>query len=103
MSRNPFVVLGLPRHADDEAVRKAYLAAVAKHPPDRDSQAFRRIREAYEALRDRRSRARFRLFGMEGTTCLEDVLDTDTGPPRYVGPEPWLAVLRQATPPRESG
>jgi hypothetical protein len=48
---NPFTVLGLPAPTLDEAeVRRAYFAAVQRHPPHRDADAFRRVRAAYESL-----------------------------------------------------
>jgi hypothetical protein len=37
--------------ADDRrAIKRAYRRAVAQHPPDRDPQQFRKVREAYELL-----------------------------------------------------
>jgi curved DNA-binding protein CbpA len=46
-------VLGLsPTEEDAAAIKRAYRRAVAEHPPDRDPEAFRRAREAYELLRD---------------------------------------------------
>ncbi len=53
---DPFAVLGLEAAADDAAIRQAYRAAVQMHPPDRDAEGFRRVRAAYEALRDPRAR-----------------------------------------------
>jgi curved DNA-binding protein CbpA len=38
--------------SDPAAVKRAYRQALAEHPPDGDADAFRRIREAYELLRD---------------------------------------------------
>jgi hypothetical protein len=50
--------LGLADAEGDPAViKRAYRAAVAKHPPDTDPDGFRRIRDAYELLRDPWSRA----------------------------------------------
>ena len=44
--------LGLPAEAGPDAIKRAYRRAVAAHPPDRDADAFRRIRAAYELLQD---------------------------------------------------
>ncbi len=44
--------LGLSTPASAEAIRRAYLRAVRVHPPERDPDGFRRIREAYELLKD---------------------------------------------------
>lgn len=49
-SDDPFRVLGIPATADAGAVRRAYFAAVQRHPPHADPVAFRRIRSAYESL-----------------------------------------------------
>ncbi len=50
--------LGVPAGADRAAVKRAYRAAVAEHPPDRDPDGFRRVRESYELLVDPTDRAR---------------------------------------------
>ena len=92
---NPFTVLGLEETADDEAVRAAYLAAVRKSPPDRDPEGFRHIREAYEALQDRERRLALRLFGPPPLATFEELLDAWPKARRYVGPGPWLNVLRE--------
>ncbi len=47
---NPFVVLGLAPTLDEVEVRRGYFAAVKRHPPHRDADAFRRVRAAYESL-----------------------------------------------------
>lgn len=91
---NPFAVLGIDESADDAAVRAAYLAAVRKSPPDRDPEGFRRIREAYEAVRDRERRLELSLFGPPPLDRLEQVLDALPAERRHVGPAPWLAVLQ---------
>lgn len=92
---NPFTVLGVEETADDEAVRAAYLAAVRKSPPDRDPEGFRRIREAYEALRDNEHRMALRLFGPPPLMNLVELLDALPTERRYVGLGPWLTVLRE--------
>jgi DnaJ-class molecular chaperone len=62
---NPFTVLGVAETAADDAIKKAYLQQVREHPPERDSERFQTIRAAYEAVRTRRDRLRYRLFGQE--------------------------------------
>jgi len=91
---NPFAVLGIEETADDDEVRAAYLAAVRRSPPDRDPEGFRRVREAYEAVRDEERRLALRLFGPVPLDRLEGLLDAIPDERRYVGPEPWLDVLR---------
>jgi DnaJ-class molecular chaperone len=92
---DPFTVLGIEETAADEAVRAAYVQALRASPPDRDPEGFRRIREAYEALRDVESRLALRLFGPPPLVNLEELLDAFPEERRYVGPGPWLNVLRE--------
>jgi len=71
---DPYVTLGLAPDADDEAVRRAYLAAVALCPPERDPQRFESLRGAYEALRTHRARLAQALFD-QSPPNLSDILD----------------------------
>jgi len=92
---NPFALLGVDETADDAAVRAAYLAGVRRFPPDRDPDAFQRIRDAYQAIRDEEHRLDFRLFGPPPLERLEELLATFPGERRHVGPRPWLDALRR--------
>jgi hypothetical protein len=47
---NPFAVLELEPTTDINAVKRAYFAALRRHPPHVDAAAFQRVRAAYEAL-----------------------------------------------------
>ncbi len=59
---DPFLVLGLDPTADDHAVRAAYRAALLRYPPETDPEGFKRVRAAYERLRDPAVRASLVLF-----------------------------------------
>ena len=87
---SPFAVLGIEETADDEEVRAAYLAEVRRSPPDRDPEGFRRIREAYEAVRDEERRLALRLFGPAPLDGLEALLDGDARRAATRRPGPWL-------------
>jgi curved DNA-binding protein CbpA len=91
----PHTVLGLSLEADDEEVRVAYLRKVREFPPDRCPVEFERVRDAYELLRDRRGRARHLLFSCAPESPLESLLDGVADERKFVGPEPWLAVLKE--------
>ncbi|MEX0867276.1 MAG: J domain-containing protein [Pirellulales bacterium] len=49
---DPFQVLGISPDADEEQVRARYLDLVKQYPPDRNPEEFRKIRSAFEAVRD---------------------------------------------------
>ena len=59
---NPYIVLGIPRNASLEEVKKAYFSLIRKHPPEKDPQGFKRIRLAYDSLRDADKRSQTDLF-----------------------------------------
>jgi hypothetical protein len=56
MSDDPFAVLGLDETADDNAIKRRYLALVRTYPPDREPERFQALRRAYEAVSGRRER-----------------------------------------------
>ena len=97
-SDDPRQVLGVSLEASDEEIRRAYLEKVQEHPPDRAPAEFERIRDAYETLRDPRRRARFRLRADGPETPLVALLDRQPPQRRFVGPEPWLNILRGERP-----
>ncbi|MEI7769871.1 MAG: J domain-containing protein [Chloroflexales bacterium] len=49
---DPYEVLGLARSASAEEIKRAYFALVRANPPERNPEQFKRIRAAYERLRD---------------------------------------------------
>jgi curved DNA-binding protein CbpA len=92
---DPTAVLGVSPDANDQEIRDAYVSRVKEHPPDRSPAEFERIRDAYETLRDPRSRARHRIFGGgDPRRPLTRLLDR-TLPRRFVGPGPWLAAIAE--------
>lgn len=56
---NPWLVLNLPSDADDSAIRDAWRQALQAAPPEQDPVRFQAVQEAYNAIRDARSRADF--------------------------------------------
>ncbi|HEY0484276.1 MAG TPA: J domain-containing protein [Kofleriaceae bacterium] len=65
--RDYYVVLGVPRDATDAEIKRAFRELARKlHPdvsPDNNGEAFREINEAYAALSDPESRARYDRWG----------------------------------------
>ena len=89
MTTDPFTVLDIDEEADDETIRRRYLALVRQHPPERDPERFRAVRAAYEAIRGRRDRLRVRLLTLHGAAllhlkraCLEPAGDAPGRPGR---------------------
>ena len=92
---DPYAVLGLGPGADDEQIRAAYLAKLKQFPPDRSPAEFEQVRDAYELLRDRRRRAQYTLFSVNPEARLESLVDGLDNDRQFVGPGPWLAVLKE--------
>ena len=72
--RDYYEVLGIPRGAGEDEIKKAYRKLALQHHPDRnpgDKSAearFKEATEAYEVLRDQEKRARYDQYGHEGVT-----------------------------------
>lgn len=49
---DPYHILGLEQTATPAEIKKAYFQLVREHPPERDAENFKRIRAAYERVRD---------------------------------------------------
>ncbi len=49
---DPYAVLGLSATATSAEIKGAYFALVRAHPPERDPETFKRVRAAYESVRD---------------------------------------------------
>jgi curved DNA-binding protein CbpA len=92
---DPRMILGVSLEAGDQEIRDAYLRKVKEFPPDRSPQEFERIRDAYELLRDPRRRTLHMLLSVDPHQPLESLLDEGPAPRKFVGPEPWLAVLKE--------
>ncbi|MGH9388078.1 MAG: DnaJ domain-containing protein [Vicinamibacteria bacterium] len=92
---DPRTVLGVSDQAGAEEIRAAYLDAVKRNPPDRHPEAFERIRDAYQALRDPKRRVQSVLFAEDAQAALADWLDAQKKKRGFVGPGPWLDALRK--------
>ena len=67
-----YALLGVPRDADEAALKKAYRRLAMEHHPDRNGgdkaaeARFKEITEAYEVLRDTEKRAIYDRYGEDG-------------------------------------
>lgn len=62
---NPFIVLGVPRDADDQRIRQAYLEAIKEATPETNPTRFKAVSEAYERIKDETSRHKYSLFNTD--------------------------------------
>jgi hypothetical protein len=58
----PYAILEVEPDATPDQVRIAYHRKVREHPPERDPEGFKRVREAYDTLRSPRKRAELTLL-----------------------------------------
>ncbi|MDX1493156.1 MAG: molecular chaperone DnaJ [Longimicrobiales bacterium] len=67
-----YELLGVPRDADSEQIKKAYRKLALKYHPDRNDGSkeaedrFKEVTEAYEVLRDSEKRAMYDRYGKQG-------------------------------------
>ncbi len=61
-SNDPYEVLGLERGATLRQIKRAYFALVREYPPEKEVEAFKTIRAAYEKLRNPDAKSETDLF-----------------------------------------
>lgn len=70
--RDYYEILGVPKNADDETLKKAYRKQALAHHPDKNQgdkaaeERFKEAAEAYEVLSDGNKRARYDQYGHAG-------------------------------------
>ena len=94
---DPHGVLGLPPDCDDETIRRRYLELVRQFSPEHHPDKFAAIRAAYERLRDRNARARYRLFEAGKKETVDVIVEEIAcrSPRRRVSLKTLLSLLRK--------
>jgi DnaJ-class molecular chaperone len=60
--KTPYEILEVAPDASDVEIKRAYLQQVKNNPPDRDQEQFQLIHNAYETVKDNKSRISYALF-----------------------------------------
>ncbi len=63
--KSPYQILDVSEDADDALIKKAYLLKIKAHPPEHNQEMFLQIQNAYQTVKDTKSRARYALFNIE--------------------------------------
>jgi curved DNA-binding protein CbpA len=98
--RDPYIVLGVARHASGEDIARAYRrAARASHPDSGGAgsgERFRVVSDAYDQLRDPRRRA---MYDQSHPIAQSPTADSPGGSVRYAAPGSQHVVLGRPAPP----
>jgi curved DNA-binding protein CbpA len=96
LKEDPRSILEVGLEASGEEIRAAYLRKIKEFPPDRHPAEFERVRDAYEILRDPRSRTRALLFSGDPLPPLPGLVEGRRATRRFTGPKPWLSALKES-------
>ena len=95
LDENPHHILGVSQDAKPEEIRTAYLNNIKQYPPETCPAEFERIRDAYKILSDPNRRLQMMLLAVDPEAPLMALLDKQKKNRHFVGPEAWLAAMRE--------
>ena len=64
----------MSRGSSEADIRRRYLELVRQYPPDREPERFTEIHQAYEKLRDPVVRMESKLFDLESSETMADIM-----------------------------
>lgn len=75
MGKDYYKVLGIPKGASDDEIKKAYRKQALRYHPDKNKSPeaedqFKEIAEAYDVLSDAKKKDIYDRFGEEGNCCV---------------------------------
>jgi len=94
---NPYSVLNVAFDDGDEVIRQRYLEVVRRSPPDRCPEDFQRVRDAYERIKDEKSRLEFLLFDAGQGETIDELLMEERcrTSPKRLGLSSLLSMLSE--------
>ena len=93
--QTPYEILGVDENATDAEIKEAYLRGVKQHPPERDPARFEQLHQAYDTVKDIKSRISHALFSRPSAD-FDALLDRafSGGPPAPLSASDFQALLR---------
>lgn len=94
LMKTPYEILEVAPDANDDEIKQAYLQQVKNNPPDRDQELFQLIHNAYESVKDNKSRISYALFNnpsVDFNELIDQALDTVKTVP--ISPEQFNRLL----------
>jgi DnaJ-class molecular chaperone len=92
--KTPYEILEVASDANDVEIKQAYLQQVKNNPPDRDQEQFQLIHNAYESIKDNKSRISHALFD-NPSVDFEELIDQalDVEQTVQISPEQFNQLL----------
>ncbi len=91
-----YLILGVDINASDEEIRTSYLELVKSYPPETSGEEFKTITVVYDAIKDKRSRIKTRIFGLSKVVDYEDLIRSLTIPLKITRRSPLISELIDA-------
>jgi curved DNA-binding protein CbpA len=89
--QTPYEILDVAEDANDESIKKAYLGKVREYPPEKNAEAFQRIRDAFEKIQNDKQRRKYRLFHHEKPE-FEALLGRSLCPAAFLRPDAEIFI-----------